>query len=117
ARGLRGQRVRLSGWFKGDSLKGMAFVKIYAQGIKTHVTQSPGAELLSETWDWRQIAIELDIPEDAAIVWADLQAAAPAKGTVWIDDASLEGVGRATGISTMTAPAANKKDAGPGSKK
>jgi len=95
ARALRGQRVRLSGWFKGDSLKGVAYVKLYAQGLKTRVTQSPGAELLSNTWDWQQISIELNIPDDAVIVWANLQAQAPARGTVWIDDASFEVLGPA----------------------
>jgi hypothetical protein len=33
-RGLR-PRVRLSSWFKGDSLKGVSYVKIYAQGLTT----------------------------------------------------------------------------------
>jgi len=93
-RRLRGQRVRLSAWFKGDSLVGgTALVKIYAQGLKTHVLQSPAAELMSGTWDWHQLAIELDIPNDAELVWANCLVLAPAVGTVWIDDASFEVVG------------------------
>ena len=92
-RGLRGKRVRLSGWFKGDSLIGTCYVKIFSQGLTTRVRQSPGAELLSGTWDWKQLAIELDIPDDCEIVWANLVASAPARGTVWIDDASFEVVG------------------------
>jgi len=95
ARALRGQRVRLTGWFKGDSLKGIAYVKVYAQGLKSRVTQSPGAVLLSDTWDWQPLSIELDIPNDAVIVWANLQAQAPAHGTVWIDDATFEVLGPA----------------------
>jgi hypothetical protein len=95
ARPLRGQRVRLTGWFKGDSLKGIAYVKIFAHGLKTHVTQSPGAEMLSNTWDWQQIAIEFNVPEDAELVWTNLNAQAPAHGTVWIDDASFEVLGPA----------------------
>ena len=94
-RRLRGQRVRLTAWFKGDSLGGTALVKIYAQGLKTHVLQSPAAELMSGTWDWHQLAIELDIPDDAELVWANCMALAPAVGTVWIDDASFEVVGPA----------------------
>jgi hypothetical protein len=93
ARALRGQRVRLSGWFKGDSLKGIAYVKVFAQGLQSRVTQSPGAEMLSNTWDWQQLSIEFNIPDDAVIVWANLQAQAPARGTVWIDDASFEVLG------------------------
>ena len=99
-RRVRGQRLRLSAWFKGDSLQGTALVKIYAQGLRTHVLQSPAAELLSGTWDWKQIAIELDIPDDAELVWANLQVIAPASGTVWFDDASLEVVGPARAATT-----------------
>jgi hypothetical protein len=109
-RRLRGQRVRLSAWFKGDSLQGgTAFVKIYAQGLKTHVLQSPGAELMSGTWDWHQLAIELDIPNDAEQVWANCLALAPAVGTVWIDDASFEVVGPAK--PPATSAGATKKPA------
>jgi len=105
ARALRGMRVRLSGWFKGDSLKGIAYVKIFAQGLKSRVTQSPGAEMLSNTWDWQQLSIELNVPEDAVLVWADLQAQAPARGTVWIDDASFEVLGPAPPPPTAAKPA------------
>lgn len=103
-RALRGKRVRLTAWLKGDSLHGTAFVKIYAQGLKSRVTQSPGAELLSETWDWKPLAIELDIPADAELVWANIQALAPARGTVWVDDARFEVVGPARGTLLQVAP-------------
>lgn len=96
-RGLRGQRVRLSGWMKGDSLRGTAMTKIYSHGLKTRVRQSPATELLSGTWDWKEAFIEFDVPEDAEIVWAHLLAFAPARGTVWIDDARFEVVGPAQG--------------------
>ena len=107
ARSLRGQRVRLSGWFKGDSLKGVAYVKVFAHGLQSHVTQSPGAELLSNTWDWKELAIEFNVPDDAIVVWANLQAQAPARGTVWIDDCSFEVVGPATTPNYSTKPASN----------
>ena len=107
-RSLRGQRVRLSGWFKGDSLVGTSLVKIYSHGLKSRVVQSPGAELLSGTWDWKQLAIELDIPEDSEIVWAHLQTIAPARGTVWIDDASFEVVGPARSSAKPAAAAKPK---------
>ncbi len=107
-RSLRGQRVRLTGWFKGDSLVGTALVKIYSHGMKSRVVQSPGAELLSGSWDWKQLAIEMDIPEDSEIVWAHLQTIAPARGTVWLDDTSLEVVGPAR-ASAKPAAAAKPK--------
>lgn len=108
-RSLRGQRVRLTAWLKGDSLEGTALVKIYTHGLHTRVLQSPGAELLSGTWDWKQIAIELDIPKDAEIVWTNIYALAPARGTVWIDDASFESIGPARGTLLQVAPAAAPK--------
>ncbi len=108
-RALRGQRVRLTAWFKGDSLKGTSFVKIYAHGLKSRVTQSPGAELLSNTWDWKPLSIELDIPDDAELVWANVQTIAPARGTVWLDDASFEVVGPATSARKVATPATPAK--------
>lgn len=112
-RSLRGQRVRLTGWFRGDSLIGTALVKIYSHGMKSRVVQSPGGELLSGSWDWKPLSIELDIPEDSEIVWAHLQAIAPARGTVWIDDASFEVIGPAKSAAkpaakSSTAPAKPK---------
>lgn len=112
-RRLRGKRVRLSGWFKGDSLIGTCYVKIYSHGLHSRVRQSPGAELLSGTWDWKQLSIEYDIPEDAELVWPNLLASAPARGTVWIDDASFEVLGPA---KTAPKPAA-KPAAKPGAKR
>ena len=107
-RSLRGQRVRLTGWLKGDSLVGTALVKIYSHGMKSRVVQSPGAELMSGTWDWKQLTIEMDIPEDSEIVWAHLQAIAPARGTVWIDDASFEVIGPARAAAKPPAAAKPK---------
>jgi len=109
ARSLRGQRLRLTAWFKADSLHGSAYVKIYSQGLKSRVKQSPGAELLSGTFDWQPASIELDVADDALEVWADIQAAAPAHGTVWIDDASLEIVGPALKPATKPATGGAKK--------
>ncbi len=105
-RALRGMRVRLSGFYKGDSLEGTCFVKIYSHGLQSRVVQSPGAELLSGTWDWKELAIEMDIPEDAELVWANLLVMAPARGRVWIDDARFEILGPAT---AKAAPASGKK--------
>jgi len=107
ARTLRGQRVKLTAWFKADSLHGQAYVKIYSHGLKSGVTQSPGAEMLSGTFDWQAVSIELDVANDAQLVWADIQAQAPAHGTVWIDDATLEVVGPTPKSGT----AGNKKAA------
>lgn len=104
-RTLRGQRVRLSAFYKGDSLEGTCFVKIYSHGLQSRVKQSPGAELLSGTWDWKELSIEFDVPEDSELVWANLLVLAPAKGRVWLDDARFEVVGP----SKTAAPAATRR--------
>ena len=103
-RALRGQHVRLSAWLKGDSLRGIVYMKVYAHGLKSRLAQSSAGEMLSDTWDWRQVSIEYDVPDDAEEVWANIQARAPAVGRVWIDDARFEVLGPAA-----TAAAATKK--------
>ena len=106
-RALRGQRVRLSAWLKGDSLRGIVYMKVYAHGLKSRLAQSTAGEMLSDTWDWRQVSIEYDVPDDAEEVWANIQARAPAVGRVWIDDARFEVLGPAA-----TAVGATKKPPG-----
>ena len=106
-RALRGQHVRLSAWLKGDSLRGIVYMKVYAHGLKSRLAQSGAGEMLSDTWDWRQVSIEYDVPDDAEEVWANIQARAPAVGRVWIDDARFEVLGPAA-----TAAAATKKPPG-----
>ncbi len=92
-RNLRGQHVRLTAWFKGDSLAGSPSLKIYAHGLRTHATQSGGTVGASGTWDWQEMSMEFDIPDDAELVWANCMTYAPARGTLWIDDAKFEVVG------------------------
>jgi len=94
-RGLEGKRLRISGWFKGDSLKSEAFVKIYCQTLHG-MTQSPGTEMLSGTFDWTHAATEMDVPPDTKQIWAWLTTTAPAEGELWIDDGRLEMIGPAS---------------------
>ena len=98
-RGLAGRRVRAAAWFKGDSLHTTAFVKIYAHSRSRGVVQSPGAELLSGTFDWKRLAIDLPVPADTDELWVWFLADAPATGTLWIDDASFEIVPPAGGAA------------------
>lgn len=94
-RALRNKRVRLTGWYKGDSLMNSAYVKVFSHGLQSRVKQSPAGELLSGTWDWKPLSIEFDVAPDADLVWANLLVTAPARGQVWIDDASFEVIGPA----------------------
>ncbi len=101
-RALTGKRVRISGWFRGDSLRSSAFVKVYCQ-TPHGLTQSPGTQMFSSTFDWSQTATEIDVPADATEMWAWLALTVPAEGTLWMDDGKLEVIGPAT--DTPAAPA------------
>ena len=102
ARGLAGKRVRSSGWVRGDCLSGAAFVKVYCQTLHG-LTQSPGTQMLSDTFDWTQTATELDVPSDAIEIWAWLAIRVPAAGALWMDDGRFEVIGPATDTASPTA--------------
>ena len=94
-RTLAGKRVRISGWFKTDSLKGVAFLKIYAHTLHGMVQSDTPAQLFSNTVDWSPSAVEMDLPPDTYQVWAWWLYNAPAPGRVYFDDASFEVLGPA----------------------
>jgi hypothetical protein len=91
-RGLAGKHVRLSGWFRGDSLRSSAYVVLYCQTAHG-VVQSPGTQMYSMTFDWSEAAVEMDVPDDTRQIWAWLAFNAPALGRVWFDDATLKVLG------------------------
>lgn len=92
-RAFAGKRVRAAAFFRGDSLKGVSFVKIYAQGPKGLIAQSPGGQLLSDTFDWTENSAQLDVPKGTEQLWVWFLFNAPADGTLWVDDARFEIVG------------------------
>ena len=94
-RDLGGKRVRLSAWCKVDSLRSVAYLKIFAHGLYG-VIQGIASDQLSDTQPWKLTTQELDLPPDTYQVWAWCQYDAPAKGEVHFDDVSLEVVGNAT---------------------
>jgi hypothetical protein len=106
-REVAGQHVRLSAWVKTDSLKlGGAYLRLYSNSPTRGVLQSDPGDNLSLTHDWTRLAVELDVPEDAAVTWAWLAYTAPATGLVWYDDAALEVLGPARGAAApATKPA------------
>ena len=103
-----GKRVRLSGWFKADSLQGTAYLEVFAHtpgGAK----RSPIYEMLGNTFDWTRLEIEYDVPADAVTVWPWLHVPAPFRGTVWLDDAEFEAIGPAKSAAAPAAPAAGTR--------
>jgi hypothetical protein len=104
-RNLAGKRLRLTGWVKCDSLKGLAYIKLYCTTLVQD--EDVGApQLISETTPWTQLTMEMDVPKDAYQVWAWLLYNAPAEGRVYFDDASLVVLGPASGASQESKPAA-----------
>jgi hypothetical protein len=115
-RGLAGKRMRLSAWVKTDSLKGgQASVRIYANSLSLGMLQSEPSRSFDLTNDWSPVSIEMDVPPDAAEVWAWLAYTVPATGAVYFDDASLEVLGpaSATAPARTVAQPASKKPATP----
>jgi hypothetical protein len=107
ARGLRGRHVRVSAWFKGDSLTASAVAKIYVD-TQSGTEQSGAGAVLSGTFDWTYNALEYDIPKDAEVVWPYLMFEAPARGQVWMDDAKFEVLAGNSAEAAASSPPAHK---------
>jgi hypothetical protein len=93
-RALAGKRLRLTGWVKCDSLKGLAYLKLYCTTLVRD--EDVGApKQMSDTTPWTQLTMEMDVPRDTYQVSAWLLYNAPAEGRVYFDDASLVVLGPA----------------------
>ncbi len=106
-RALAGKRVRIAGWFKTDSLKGVAYLKLYAHTAHGMVASDAPLQQFSNTTDWSPSALEMDLPDDTYEVWAWWLYNAPAIGMVHIDDCSFEVVGPVTASSKPAPPPTN----------
>lgn len=91
-RNLAGKRVRLSGYVKTDSLKGIAYLKLYAHTLHG-VEQAEPSGAYSMNTDWTLASAEMDVPEDTYELWGWFTYNAPVEGIVYFDDASLEVLG------------------------
>lgn len=92
--GFAGKHVRLTGYLKSDSLKGLAFATIYTHGI-SGPHRAPPTQQYSMNNDWVQVVSEMDVPEDAYEVWVWFAYNAPAEGRLFYDDCSFEVTGPA----------------------
>lgn len=98
ARGLRGQRVRLSAWVRADSLIGTTYLKIYSHA-PSGVKQTPGRTALSNTFDWTPLTIDFDVAKDADELWPWVALSAPCTGTLWIDDVEFTSLGPSPAVN------------------
>lgn len=94
-RNLRGKHIRLSGWFKVDSLESTAYTKFYFSTLHG-VEQITTKDRFSGTQPWREATLEADVPDDTYEVWAWFVYNGPAPGIVHIDDCVVEVTGPAT---------------------
>jgi len=109
-RTVAGKRLHLAGWFKTDSLKELAYLKLYCNTVSRGMVASEPGQTLSMTNDWTLLSLEMDAPFDTYEVWAWFAHNAPAAGLVYLDDASLEVVGPALSLKPP-APAVAPKPA------
>lgn len=84
-RNLAGKRVRLRSHIKADSLKGRAYVMVYAHTIRG-MKLRPTSKQLSNTFDWTEVVLDWELPEDTYSVWVWSLYSAPASGQVYFDD-------------------------------
>jgi hypothetical protein len=94
-RALAGKRVRLSGYVKTDSLRGLAYIFMGAHTLSGAKFQ-PTPKQFSMNTDWTLTVSEMDLPEDTYSLWVWFAYNAPAKGLVYYDDCSLEILGPAS---------------------
>ncbi|HEY6865982.1 MAG TPA: hypothetical protein VI792_01930 [Candidatus Eisenbacteria bacterium] len=93
-RSLSGKRVRVTGWIKTDSLRGIANVAVFFKTL--HGPEHPVPTLYSNTHDWMQISVEGDAPPDTYEAWVWFMYQSPAAGRVYFDDCSFEVLGPAS---------------------
>jgi len=94
-RALAGKRVRIAGWFRTDSLKSSAYLKVYAHTLHGMVQSDAPPQQFANTTPWTPASLEMDLPPDTYEVWAWWLYNAPAVGSVHFDDCAFEVVGPA----------------------
>ncbi|MFL5620368.1 MAG: S41 family peptidase [Gemmatimonadaceae bacterium] len=86
-----GRHVRFSAFLRTASLGGQgAAVWARADGARPSLAfvTTQGKRLVGGTTDWTAVSVEMDVPTDALTLF--FGAFATARGTLWIDDASVD---------------------------
>jgi hypothetical protein len=108
-RNLAGKRLKYSAWVKTDSLKGVAYLKLYAHTIGGGMVQTIASEQFSLDTPWTETTQVLDLPPDTYQVWAWCVYDAPVPGRVYFDDTRLEVLGPVPPAPKPPKPDAKKK--------
>jgi hypothetical protein len=97
----RGQRVRLSGYIKGNRIEGTAQLWMRVEGEQRTLLSfdNMNNRPLEGTTDWKRYEIVLDVPKNSASIAFGLLLGG--KGQVWIDDLELKAVGQDIALTNM----------------
>jgi len=89
----RGKRVRFSGYMKTNMVSGWAGLWMRVDTVTKvgWAFDDMEDQEVSDTTDWTQYQVVLDVPEDAATIY--LGAHLYGRGQVWLDDCAFEVVG------------------------
>jgi len=107
-----GKRVRLRAWVKSQEIEGSAGLWMRVDKDKTVVAfDNMQNRAIQGTQPWKQIEVVLDVPEDATGVSFGILLSGT--GEVWMNDVSLEAVGKDVPVTTLApqAPALRTRPA------
>ncbi|HEY8240554.1 MAG TPA: M56 family metallopeptidase, partial [Kiritimatiellia bacterium] len=97
-----GKRVRLSGWLKLENVTGAVSLWMRAdKGGQPAAFETLQQQGINGTRDWKEYAIEIDIPEGTDNI--NFGALLAGGGTLWADDLRIETVGAAQVFDTKPA--------------
>lgn len=89
----RGKRTRFSAWIKTEDVdvKSSIWIAAFDKNdtfLKSDALMGKPDQEITGTNDWKQYAVEIDVPQDAFRISLGFEMAS--RGTAWIDDLALE---------------------------
>ena len=95
-----GKRIRLRAWVKSQEVEGSAGLWMRIDKDKTMVAfDNMQNRPIQGTQPWKQFDVVLDVPEDATGVFFGILLSGT--GEVWMNDVSLEAVGKDVPVTTL----------------
>ena len=93
-RNLGGMHVKMTGWFRTDSLVSTAYTLMYFS-TPAGIVSVPTKDRFSLNTKWTQATLEADAPKNTYAMWVWYEYNAPAAGELHVDDCTLEVTGPA----------------------
>lgn len=88
---IGGQRYRLTAWVRAKDVEGYAGWYVHVGNEDDPMIIGPMARAGDGTFDWTQVSLEFDAPEEAN--QASLGTVLRGTGAAWFDDVALEAIG------------------------